>query len=153
MFVLTILEKIKETRLKFEIKMWSRKSNSIKNNSFGSCLGNLGNKALTIIAIPLARRNLPRLVSNLTSSVIKKKFGRKINGKGTVRAVKGFTLFILNEDLNHCMKNNILVKTLNVNITFSWFSAFDGNVIFSIKRKLKKISYSLEVPIFFVTNQ
>ena len=33
--------------------------------SFGSWLGNLGKKALTDIAIPLAGDNLPGLVSNL----------------------------------------------------------------------------------------
>ena len=33
--------------------------------SFGSWLGNLGKKALTNIAIPLVRDNLPGLVSNL----------------------------------------------------------------------------------------
>ena len=35
--------------------------------SFGSWLGNLGKKALTNIAIPLTKDNLPGLVSNLTS--------------------------------------------------------------------------------------
>ena len=39
--------------------------------SFGSQLGNLRKKALTNIAISLARDNLPGLVSNLTSSAIK----------------------------------------------------------------------------------
>ena len=34
--------------------------------SFGSWLGSLGKKALTNIAIPLARDNLPVLLSNLT---------------------------------------------------------------------------------------
>ena len=34
--------------------------------SFGSWLANLGKKALTNVAIPLARDNLPGLVSNLT---------------------------------------------------------------------------------------
>ena len=38
--------------------------------SFGSWLGNLGKKALTNIAFPLARDNLPGLVSNLTSNAI-----------------------------------------------------------------------------------
>ena len=38
--------------------------------SFGSWLGNLGKKALTNVAIPLARDNLSRLVSNLASNVI-----------------------------------------------------------------------------------
>ena len=63
--------------------------------SFGSWLGNLGKKALTNISIPLARDNLPRLVSNLTSNVINE-FERKISGKGAVRAGKGFSLFISN---------------------------------------------------------
>ena len=41
----------------------------------------LGKKALTNLAISLARDNLPGLVSNLTSNVINK-FERKISGKG-----------------------------------------------------------------------
>ena len=57
------------------------------DGSFGSWLGNLGKKALTNIAIPLARDNLPGLVSNLTSSTTNK-FERKISGKETVRAGK-----------------------------------------------------------------
>ena len=36
--------------------------------SFDSWLGDLGKKALRNIAIPLARDNLPGLVSNLTSN-------------------------------------------------------------------------------------
>ena len=76
--------------------------------SFGSWLGNLGKKALTNIAIPLARDNLPGLVSNLTSNAINK-FERKISGKGAVRAGKGFTLFILNEDMNDIIK---IIKSL-----------------------------------------
>ena len=40
--------------------------------SFGSWLGNLGKKALINIDIPLARDNLPGLVSNLTSNAINK---------------------------------------------------------------------------------
>ena len=46
--------------------------------SFGSWLGNLGRRALTNIAIPLARDNLFGLVSNLTSNSINK-FDRKIS--------------------------------------------------------------------------
>ena len=56
----------------------------------------------------MARDNLPRLVSNLTSSVITK-FDRKISGKGDVRAGKGFTLFISNEDINDIIK---MIKSL-----------------------------------------
>ena len=46
--------------------------------SFGSWLGNLGKKAPKNIAIPLARDNLPGLLSNLTSNAINK-FERKIS--------------------------------------------------------------------------
>ena len=71
--------------------------------SFGSWLGKLGKKAPTNIVIALARDNLPGLVSNLTSSTINT-FGRKISGKEVVRAGKGFTLFISNEDINDIIK-------------------------------------------------
>ena len=67
--------------------------------SFGFWLDNLGKKALTNIAIPLARDNLPGLVSNLTSNTINK-FEGKVSEKGAVRAEKGFTLFISNENMN-----------------------------------------------------
>ena len=60
--------------------------------AFGSWLGNLGKKALTNIVIPLARDNLPGLVSNLTSNAINK-FERKISRKGAMRAGNRFTLF------------------------------------------------------------
>ena len=66
--------------------------------SFGSWLGNSGKKALTNIAVPLATDNLPGLVSKLTLNAINK-FERKISSKGAVRAGKGFTLFISNEDM------------------------------------------------------
>ena len=69
----------------------------------GFCLGNLRKKKLTNIAIPLARNNVPRLVSNLTSSKINK-FDSKISGKGAVRAGKRSTLFIANEDMNDILK-------------------------------------------------
>ena len=58
---------------------------------------------MTNIAIPLARDNLPGLVSNLTPSAINK-FERKISGKGAFRAGKGFTLFISDEDMNDIIK-------------------------------------------------
>ena len=40
-------------------------------------------------------------------------------------------------------KSNIFVKTLKVNIIFYGFSAIDGNIIFSVKLKLKKTSHFL----------
>ena len=78
------------------------------SGSFGSWLGNLGKKALTNIAIPLVSNNLPGLVNNSTSNAINQ-FERKISGKGAVKARKGFTLFILNEDLNDIIK---IIKSL-----------------------------------------
>ena len=66
-------------------------------------LGNLGKKALTNIALPLATDNLLGLVINLTSNAINK-FERKISGKGAVRAGKRFTLFISNGDMNDLIK-------------------------------------------------
>ena len=48
------------------------------SESVGSWLGNLAKKALTNVAIPLARDNLPELVSNLVSNAINK-FERKIS--------------------------------------------------------------------------
>ena len=76
--------------------------------SFGSWLANLGRKALTNVAIPLARDNLLGLISNLTSIAINK-FNRKISGKEAVRTGKGFTLFISNEDKNDIIK---IIKSL-----------------------------------------
>ena len=69
---------------------------------------NLGKISLTNIAIPLARDNLPGLVSNLTSSAVNK-FDRKISGKGTVRAGKVLTSFISDENLNDVIK---IIKSL-----------------------------------------
>ena len=60
--------------------------------SFGSWLANIWKKAITNVAIPLAR-DLLGLVRNLTSNA-KNKFERKISGKQVVRAGKGFALFI-----------------------------------------------------------
>ena len=76
--------------------------------SFGSRLGNLRKKALTNIVVPLARDNLPGLVSKLTSNSINK-FEREISGKGAAWAGKGFALFISNEDMNDIIK---IIKSL-----------------------------------------
>ena len=58
-------------------------------------IGNLDEKAL----IDLAKDTLPKLATNATSSLLDS-FERNISGKGTVRARKKFTLFILNEDID-----------------------------------------------------
>ena len=77
--------------------------------SFGFQLANLGKKkVLTNVGIPLARDNLHGLKSNLASNVINK-FERKISVKGDVRAGKGISLFISNEDMNDIIK---IIKSL-----------------------------------------
>ena len=73
------------------------------SGSYGFWLGNLGKKALTNIAITLARDNLRKLVNNLNSSAIKK-FDRKISGKGSVRPGKRFTLIISSENINDIIR-------------------------------------------------
>ena len=91
-------------------------SNTIQTgNSFSSWLGNLGKKALTKIAIPLPRDSLPELVSNLTSKAIGK-CERKISAKEAVRAEKGFTFFISNEDMNDFIKIIKSLENLGVSI-------------------------------------
>ena len=60
------------------------------------------------ITIPLAREKLPGVVSNLTSNAINK-LKRKISAKVAIRTGKGFTLFILNEDMNDIIK---IIKSL-----------------------------------------
>ena len=83
--------------------------------SFCCWLSNLGKKALTNVAIPLVRNNLPGIVSNLTSNAISK-FESKISEKGAVKAGKGFTLFISNEDMNDSIKIIKSLKYLGVSI-------------------------------------
>ena len=84
--------------------------------SFGSWLGNLGKKSLTNIAI------------HLTSIAINK-FDRKISGKGPLRAAKGLTLFISNEDMNDTIK---IIKSLeNLQVLI------DG-VTETVKHEIKK---------------
>ena len=65
-----------------------------------SNLGNigkkLGKKAITDLAIPLSRDNLPGLVNNLasnTTSYVIHKLGRKISGKGAAGTGRRFNLF------------------------------------------------------------
>ena len=55
------------------------------------------------LAIPLAKDVLPGLVSKIASIAALNeinKLERRINGKATARAGKGFTLFISNEDMD-----------------------------------------------------
>lgn len=78
--------------------------------SLGNIGKDLGKKIMTdlSISISLARDHLPRLVSNLSSNAISNvidKAGRKINGKGAEKALRGFALFISNENVNDIIRN------------------------------------------------
>ena len=75
---------------------------------FGSWLGKLGKRVLINIAIPLARDKLNGLIKKLTSNSINKLEG-KVSGKWAVRAIKGLTLFISNEDVNNIIN---IIKSL-----------------------------------------
>ena len=55
------------------------------------------------LTVLLAKDVLPKLATKTTSSVLDK-LERKISGKGAVRAEKGFTLFISNEDVDDIFK-------------------------------------------------
>ena len=85
-------------------------------------------KALAKVAIPLARDNLPGLISNLTSSAINT-FDRKISGKWVVREGTGFTLFISIKDMNDTIK---IIKPLEDSIVL-----LDG-VTETVKNEIKK---------------
>ena len=55
------------------------------------------------LTVLLAKDVLSKLATKTTSSVLDK-LERKISGKGAVRAEKGFTLFISNEDVDDIFK-------------------------------------------------
>ena len=60
------------------------------------------------MVVPLARDNLPGLASHLASNA-RNEFERKVSGKRAVRARKGFTLFLLNGNMNDIIK---IIKSL-----------------------------------------
>ena len=97
----------------------------------GSWLGKIDKSVVTDLAIPFAKNDLPELLSkkalNAASNTIKK-FEKRITGKGAVRAVKGFTLFILN-DTDDIIKT---VKSLEDSGVL-----IDG-VIEAVKHEIKK---------------
>ena len=74
----------------------------------GNMISKLGKEALTKFAVPLTKDSLPELATKTTSSAIDK-FERKISGRGAVRAGKGFTLFITNEDMDDI---NRIIKSI-----------------------------------------
>ena len=84
-----------------DIKLSKAKLSEIIQSDGFICnmLNNLGKKVIAHLAFPLARDNLPGLVSDLASNATNK-FERKKIWKGAVRTAKGFLLFISSEDLN-----------------------------------------------------
>ena len=97
---------------------------------FGSWLANLNKKTLTSVAFPSARNNLP--VNNLAFNAINKS-ERKISGKGAVRTGKGFTLLILNEDMNDIIKfiksledSNVLIDGITETVKYEIKKKKDG---------------------------
>ena len=64
------------------------------SGSLGNSIGDLGKKAIIDLAVSLAKGALAVL----------DKFDQKISQRGAVSAGKGFTLFILNEDIDDLIK-------------------------------------------------
>ena len=92
--------------------------------SFGSWLSTLSKKALTNVAIPLVRDNLPGLVTNITTNAINRS-ERKMSGKWAARAEWGLTLFISDEDMNDSIKVSEYPQKLKIlKASFSWFTVF-----------------------------
>ena len=96
-------------------------------------LGYLGQNVIVDIAIPLPRDNLRVLVSNLASNAMNK-FERKISAKGAVRAGKGFTLFIPNEDKHDIIKTRKSLEDSNALIN-GIVSCFTETIKHEIKRQ------------------
>ena len=95
------------TDIKFNKAQLSKTNQS--DGFLGNMLGNSGKKkVVTGVAIPLAKDNLPGLVSKLASNETNK-FERKTSGKEAVRARKWFKLFISNEGMNDIIK---IIKSL-----------------------------------------
>ena len=76
--------------------------------TLGNIVNTLGEKVLLDLAVHLAEDVLPKLATEATSSVLDN-FEKKISVRGAVRAGKGFTLFISNEDMHDIIK---IVKSL-----------------------------------------
>ena len=82
------------------------------------------------------------LVSNLASNEINK-FERKISWKGAMRAGKGFTLFLLNEDINDWNSKTWNKKkrkriSWSFVITFSHFNSATSDFFSSKRYKWKR---------------
>ena len=111
------------TDIKFSKAQVSKITQS--GGSFGFLLRKLGEKALKIVAISLAKDNLPGFASNLVSNEINR-FEIKISGKGAVRGLA--PLVVSNKDKNDIIK---IIKSLEDS------NALIDGVTETIKHKLK----------------
>ena len=82
--------------------------------------------------VPLAKDVLSKLATKATSS-ISDRFERKLIGQGSVRAGRGLTLFISNEDMGGFFK---IVESLEIS-SFFQKKIIDGATE-TIKHKIKK---------------
>ena len=77
-------------------------------------IGKLSTDVLIKFTISLAKDILPQLVTKVTSSILDN-FDRNMHGRatgtGVLRARKGFTLFILNEDMDNIIR---IIKLLEI---------------------------------------
>ena len=94
-------------------------------------LGNLGKKALRNVTTPLARDNLPGLVSNLASNAINK-FEIKISGKGFVRAGKRWWSYWNNKTWNNKKQDGRFLRALLALLAASLVQPMISSVVKSI---------------------
>ena len=71
--------------------------------TLANMMSNLGKRALIDLAVLFAKDVSAKLATKATSTILYK-FERKISRKCVVRAGKGFTLFISNEDIDDIIK-------------------------------------------------
>ena len=67
--------------------------------TLGKVISNLSKKEPTDLPLPLTKAALPKLATKAGPPSLDK-FEREISGQGAVRAGKGLTLFISNEDMD-----------------------------------------------------
>ena len=124
------LVNIKSTDIKINKAQLSK---IIQSGGFlGNMIAKLGKEALMKSAVPLAKYILPQIATRATSSVIddfeRKMLGSRFEARA-VRAGKGFTLFISNDDMDNIIR---IIKSLeNSSLLIDGFNE-------TMKHKIKK---------------
>ena len=124
------LVNIKSTDIKINKAQLSK---IIQSGGFlGNMIAKLGKEALMKSAVPLAKYILPQIATRATSSVIddfeRKMLGSRFEARA-VRAGKGFTLFISNDDMDNIIR---IIKSLENS------SLLIDGVNETMKHKIKK---------------